>query len=152
MRTVSCTVSPDNESVSSGSSTAVPVYARCTPNVYTITLNQQSGSGGTGTIYEKYDDGYYLTYSSGAVSNKMSTSANGVTVPTRTGYTFGGYYTSTGGAGTQYIDANGKLTSSASSTQFSANGSLYAKWTANSYTVVYNKSNLNETGTLTSNQ
>ena len=117
--------------VSSGSSYAVTVYAQCTANTYNITLNQQGGSGGTGTIYEKYGDGYYLNNSSGAVSNKMSTSANGVTVPTRSGYTFGGYYTSTNGGGTQYIDANGKLTSSASPTQFSAAGNLYAKWTLN---------------------
>ena len=117
--------------VPSGSSTAITVYARCTPNVYNITLNKQGGTGGTGTIYEKYSDGYYLTNTSGTVSNKMSTSANGVTVPTRSGYTFGGYYTSTNGGGTQYIDANGKLTSSASSTQFSSAGNLYAKWTLN---------------------
>ena len=103
-------------------------YAHWTANVYAITLNQENGSGGTATIYEKYNDGYYLNNSSGTVSNKMSTSANGVTVPTRSGYTFAGYYTASNG-GTQYIDANGKLTSSASATQFSAAGNLYAHWT-----------------------
>jgi uncharacterized repeat protein (TIGR02543 family) len=122
---------PFSTTIAQNASTSITVYAQCTPNTYNITLNQQSGSGGTSTIYEKYSDGYYLNNSGGVVSNKMSTSANGVTVPTRSGYTFGGYYTSTNGGGTQYIDANGKLTSSASPTQFSAAGNLYAKWTLN---------------------
>ena len=109
--------------------TEMTLYAQWTPNTYTITLNNQSATtAGTTTIYEKYNDGYYLNNSSGTVSNKMSTSANGITVPTKSGYTFGGYYTATNGGGTQFIDANGKLTSSASATQFSAAGTLYAKW------------------------
>ena len=104
------------------------LYAIWTPNVYTITLNNQSATtAGTTAIYEKYADGYYLNNSSGTVSNKMSTTANGITVPVRTGYTFEGYFTATNG-GTQYIDANGKLTSSASATQFSDAGTLYAHW------------------------
>ena len=117
--------------ISQNAATSITIYARCTANTYNITLNQQSGSGGTATIYEKYGDGYYLTNNSGTLSNKMSTTANGVTIPTRSGYTFGGYYTSTNGGGTQYIDASGKLTSSASATQFSSAGNLYAKWTLN---------------------
>ena len=103
---------------------------------FTITLNNQSAtSAGTTTIYEKYRTGYYLNSNN---TNQMTTSANGIDVPTRTGYTFGGYYTETNGGGTQYIDANGKLTSSASVTNFSANGTLYAKWTANQYTLKLN--------------
>ena len=104
------------------------LYAIWTPNVYTITLNNQSATTpGTTAIYEQYANGYYLNNNSGTVSNKMSTTANGITVPARTGYTFEGYYTATNG-GTQYIDANGKLTSSASATQFSDAGTLYAHW------------------------
>ena len=38
------------------------------------------------------------------------------------------YYTGTNGSGTQYISASGYLTSSASTTNFSASGTLYAYW------------------------
>ena len=119
----------DGQEVSNLATTGSKIlYAIWTPNVYTITLNNQSATtAGTTAIYEKYADGYYLNNSSGTVSNKMSTTANGITVPVRTGYTFEGYYTKANG-GTQYIDANGKLTSSASVTQFSAAGTLYAHW------------------------
>ena len=103
--------------------------------IFTITLNQAGGTGGTTTIYEKYNTGYYTN---NTATTQMTTSANGITVPTRAGYTFGGYYTAANGEGTQYIDANGKLTSSASATNFSSNGTLYAKWTANNYTLTFN--------------
>ena len=121
--------------------------ANWTQNIYAITLNQQSGSGGTGTIYEKYGSGYYTN---SAATTQMTTSANGITVPSRTGYTFGGYYTSTGGGGTQYIGTNGKLTSSASSTHFTAAGSLYAKWTPISYSISYNLNSGSVSGNPTS--
>ena len=103
---------------------------------FAITLNNQSATTpGTTTIYEKYNTGYYTN---NTATTQMTTSANGITVPQRTGYTFGGYYTATNGGGTQYIDANGKLTSSASTTNFSAAGTLYAKWTPNKYTITFN--------------
>ena len=105
-------------------------------NVYTITLDNQSATtAGTTTIYEKYNTGYYTN--SGATT-KMTTSDNGITKPTKTGYTFGGYYTGTNGSGTQYINSSGYLTSSASTTNFTAAGTLYAKWTINKVYVVYN--------------
>ena len=126
---------------------ATTLTANWTQNIYAITLNQQSGSGGTGTIYEKYGSGYYTN--SGATT-QMTTSANGITVPSRTGYTFGGYYTSTGGGGTQYIGTNGRITSSASSTNFTAAGSLYAKWTPVSYSISYNLNSGSVSGNPTS--
>ena len=112
------------------------LYAKWTPKVYTITLNNQSATtAGTTTIYEKYATGYYTN---STATTQMTASANGITVPTRTGYTFGGYYTETNGGGTQYINASGKLTSSASATNFTAAGTLYAKWTINSYNITLN--------------
>ena len=50
--------------------------------------------------------------------------------PTRTGYTFVGWYTSASG-GTKVGDAGASYTPSANTT-------LYAQWTANGYTVVFN--------------
>jgi len=100
---------------------------------YTVTLdNQNATTSGTTEIYEKYDTGYYLNSSA---TTQMTTSLNGITVPTRTGYVFGGYYTGTNGSGTQYIDSSGKLTSNASTTNFTSNGTLYAYWEETSLTL-----------------
>ena len=108
-------------------------YAQWAGNVYEIKLNNNGGTtAGTTKIYEKYNTGYYLNNSSGTVSNQMTTSANGITLPTKTGCRFDGYYTSATG-GTKYISGNGYLTSSASTTQFSATGTLYAHWTEMNY-------------------
>jgi uncharacterized repeat protein (TIGR02543 family) len=54
------------------------------------------------------------------------------TAPTRTGYTFSGYYTAAGGAGTQYYTA---AMASAGNWDIAANTTLYANWTANTYTI-----------------
>ena len=95
-------------------------------SIYTITLDNQSATtAGTTKIYEKYGTGYYLDSN---LTNQMTTSANGITTPIKTGYSFRGYYTQVNGGGTQYIDENGKLTSSASTTNFTADGTLYAYW------------------------
>ena len=100
---------------------------------YTITLNNQSATtAGTTTIYEKYNTGYYLD---SGLTKKMTTSVNPISKPTKTGHTFAGYYTAANGGGTQYIDGNGKLTSSASTKNFANAGTLYAKWSINPYTI-----------------
>lgn len=108
----------------------ITLYAKWTANQYTITLNNQdadSGKGGTGSISVTYD----------ASTNLTSTPA--ITVPQKTGYTFGGYYTGEGGAGTQIIAANGNVNASAGGGSTYTNAStqwkyadditLYAKWT-----------------------
>ncbi len=105
-------------------------------NMGTITLNNQSATpAGTGTIYQTYNTNVYLD---SARKNAMTTSANGITTPSKTGHTFGGYYDSTS-YGTQYIDANGKITSAGitAGKALKANGTWYAKWTPNAYTVTY---------------
>ena len=97
-----------------------------TKPIFTITLDEQSSmTHGTTAIYEKHAIGYYLNSSA---TTQMTTSSNPITKPTKNGYLFGGYYTATNGGGTKYIDENGKLTSQASTTNFSSNGTLYAYW------------------------
>jgi len=56
------------------------------------------------------------------------------TAPARTGYAFGGYFTETGGGGTQYYTAG---MASARTWDLAADTTLYAKWTANTYAVTY---------------
>ncbi len=93
----------------------VTIHAHWTANTYTVTLDKQSGTGGTGSVTATYD------------SAMPSAEA-----PTRTGYTFGGYYTETNGGGTKYYNAD---MTSAHIWDIAAVQTLYAKWTANSYTV-----------------
>ena len=90
---------------------------------YTVTLNDNGGSGGSGSKTVKYDR-----------STNMTTS---VTKPSMDDYTFQGYFTS---SGTQIIDANGawiKNVTNYTGTDGSSNPkwvkdggvTLYAKWT-----------------------
>ena len=89
---------------------------------YDVTLNQQSGSGGTSSI----------------IATCGSAMPGSKTAPTRAGYTFGGYYTSTGGGGTQYYTS-----SMTSARNWPSDGSgpttLYAKWTENTFDVTTTK-------------
>ena len=124
------------------------LYAHWNANQYTITLNNNGATtAGTASIYEKYNTGYY---SDSTLSTPVNTTT-GITVPQKkyvvtlnndatsttmdATSTFGGYYTENNGAGVQYIAANGKLASTASTTNFTADGTLYAKWTAGSVTL-----------------
>ena len=128
----------------SGSYTAnanVTMYAVWTPNPYTITLNNQgadTGHEGTASISVTYDANTNLTSS--------------IIVPTRTGYTFGGYYTESNGGGVQIIAADGSVNAgvmddeeiytSETKQWFYANDiTLYAKWTAKTISLVLDKNN-----------
>ena len=108
------------------SGTSVTLAASATLKVLTVTLNKQSGSGGTSTLYLKYNTGWYS-------NSAGTTTASSVTVPTRSGYCFKGYYTSTSGGGTQVINASGSILSG-KTTIASADTTLYAYWTSQSYT------------------
>ena len=94
-------------------------YAHWTAKKYTVTLNNQSAT----------------TAGTTSVSATYGSAMPSITKPTKTGYTFGGYYTSTGGSGTQYYTSSG---ASARSWNQAANDTLYAKWTAHKYTIAYN--------------
>ena len=82
----------------------------------TVTLNRNGGTGGTGSV--KATNG-----------NAMPS----ITPPTRTGYTFNGYYTATSG-GTKYYNSNG---SSARNWDKDADTTLYAQWSPKTYTITY---------------
>jgi uncharacterized repeat protein (TIGR02543 family) len=92
------------------------LYARWTGNTYTVTFNKQSGTGGTNSVTATY-------------GSAMPTA----TKPTRTGYTFGGYWDATSG-GTQYYTES---MASSRSWDKTANTTLYARWTINQYTVTF---------------
>lgn len=92
-------------------------YAQWSPSSYGLMFDAQGGSGGTSSVTATYG------------SNLPS-----VTVPTRTGYTFAGYWTESGGGGTQYYNAYGNGTKK---WDIASASTLYAKWTQNTYTVTF---------------
>ena len=97
--------------------------------LYNISLDDQgatSGQEGTSKIYEKYGVGIYKD--STASTTLMTTTVNPITVPSKTGYTFNGYYTSTSCGGDQLISNSGYITSKFSSTYTNKDMTLYACW------------------------
>lgn len=98
---------------------AATLHARWTARTYAVTLNRQSGTGGTASVTATY-------------GSAMPT----IAIPTRTGYTFGGYWTAANGGGTQYYTASG---TSARPWDKTAATTLYAKWTAKTYTVILDR-------------
>lgn len=87
------------------------VYAQWTANTYTVSFDSTGGSS-VSSITVAYGSNY----------GSLST-------PTKTGYTFNGWYTASSG-GTQVAPST-KATSASDHT-------LYAQWTANSYTLTFN--------------
>ena len=106
------------------------LYANWTANTIEVTLNHQSGTSTRDEFYYKYDTNRYYSNAS------CTTSLSSIPIPTRTGYTFGGYYTGTNGGGTQYITASGSFTNSLFKNIY-ASSTLYAKWTENDYSIQY---------------
>ncbi|WP_256759466.1 InlB B-repeat-containing protein [Cohnella sp. WQ 127256] len=85
------------------------LYAKWTLNNYTVTFNSNGGT---------------------AVSSKpasYNSTITAPTAPTRTGYTFGGWY-----------KEEGLTTAFVFTTAITGNTTLYAKWTINNYTVTFN--------------
>ena len=112
--------------ISDGSVTTL--YAHWVPNNYTVTLNYNGGTRGSGDTSP-----YTVTYNA---NNYYDISAG---LPTRTGYTFTGFYTAASG-GTQIYTAAGVCANDGTYWKnnkwvYAGNVTLYAHWTANTYTV-----------------
>ena len=89
---------------------SLTLYAKWTPNNYTITLNTVGGEVSNNTATVTYDSNYTLE------------------VPTRLGYTFLGWYDGTGNSAVAYTDETGK---SLGKWNLTDGITLYAKWQAN---------------------
>ena len=105
---------------------ATTLYAHWEAKVFTVNLNMNGGSGGTSTIYLKYDSGWYS--SSSCTSSSKITSLP--STPTRAGYEFKGYSTEPDGSGTLAVSATGAI--NVSDTFYSTDGTRtwYAVWEA----------------------
>ena len=131
----------DQQSVINLASTqgaVVNLYAKWTVNNYKIVLDPGAENIASSYLYTTYGTNVYLDSNR---SQAMTANANPITKPTRDGYTFGGYYSESGGTGTEYIDANGYITPvgfNFGKICASDSCTWYAGWTANTYTVKYN--------------
>ena len=105
------------------SATAVTVYAQWSANKYTVALDATGGSVSPSSATVEYDGTYGL-----------------LPTPTRTGFSFGGWYTAASGGEKVY-----------DSTIFaeSSDHTLYAQWTANEYWVAWDTDSPNLTITVT---
>ena len=133
------------------------------PITYKVILNNQSAtSSGTTEVYYQYNTTktinnvkcYYYTDST---LKTCITSGTTITKPTRTGYTFSGYFTAQNAGGIQYVNNNGVFINNIYKTV--GNRTLYANWTINQYKVTLTVSggagstskniNYNSSGTFT---
>lgn len=99
---------------------------------YSVTYNGNSNTGGTAPTDA-------TSYASGATVTVLGNTGS----LTRTGYTFSNWNTASNGSGTDYSAGN--------SFTISANTTLYAKWSVNSYSVIYD-GNSNTGGAAPGNQ
>lgn len=84
------------------------LYAIWEPLSYTITFDKASGSGGADNVSATFDE-----------------PMPSIAIPSRTGYTFLGYFTGEDGTGTQYYDGNGNSTNSWTT---ASGATLHAAW------------------------
>ena len=108
----------------------VILYAQWSGKPYTVSFNVNGGSGGTGSVTATY-----------------GSPMPAITLPTRVGYAFNGYWTGTTTQSTQYYDANGN---SLKNWDKANNTTLNALWIPNTYTVHFD-GNGNTSGSM-SNQ
>ena len=103
------------------------LYAKWTPNEYTVTLNGNGGTGGSASVTATYE-----------------AALPSFTAPIRSGYVLTGYYTTASGEGSKVINADGTLVASvdgytdSNSKWIKADvATLHARWDP-VYTVTFN--------------
>ena len=99
----------------------ITLYAQWKANTINVTLDQNGGTGGSTSMK--------ITY------NTAKGSYPDITIPTKTGYTFNGYYTNDG---TQYLNSAGN---SVRTWDIAYDTTLYAHWTATQGTIYYMSGN-----------
>ncbi|MBU9744183.1 InlB B-repeat-containing protein [Lachnospiraceae bacterium ASD3451] len=120
-QTYYCFVTKYNTNTTKGS------FAVSGPYYNSVTLDRNGGSGGSSILYNGTN---YGNSQSVWLSTGSSSAASYITAPTRTGYTFSGYYGSVDNQ--QYIASNGAILSGMGRY---GRGTLVAQWSQNVYTL-----------------
>lgn len=114
------------------------LYALWTPAVYKIKLNNDCATtSGSKCFYVKYNTGIYS-------DEECLTSINRITVPSKTGYVFAGYYDQSDNK--QIFNAEGELVLN-DLKKYSGSASIKAKWTEGIYTISLENQNATTSGT-----
>lgn len=103
--------------------------AKGTENIWWFTNTSSLYNGNTSWYYEDEKTEKVLGRDSKTYPNYQ------LTIPKKTGYTFGGYFTGKNGTGTQYTSKDGAIINSLYKQD--SDMTLYAKWDPNTYTVKY---------------
>ena len=125
------------------------VIAHWTPKTFKITCNDNNGSGGGAVFYEWFTKGFYS-------DDSHSTGIAKVTVPTRSHFTFKGYFTrkcsaidegaySTTDKGEQIVDEKGNI--KAQNTQITENTTIYAVWVPDQFEITLDSNGATSKGT-----
>lgn len=96
--------------------------------IYTITIDDRGGAGGSGRLYYDSLGGQYYT------EQGLETVATSVAIPERECYAFTGYW-STASGGTRYINGDGTFTADFQALAPTSAKTIYAQWTRISYKV-----------------
>lgn len=112
--------------------------AKGTENIWWFTNTSSLYNGNTSWYYEDEKTEKVLGRDSKTYPNYQ------LTIPKKTGYTFGGYFTGKNGAGTQYTSKDGAMINSLYKQD--SDMTLYAKWDPNTYTVKFDSNG--GTGTM----
>ena len=97
------------------------LYAKWIGNTYTVSFDAEGGSVSPASQDKLFNSTY------GKASDGVSDQS--MPIPTKTGYTFDGWWTGDNGTGTQITNATTISTASSHD--------LYAKWIANTYTITF---------------
>ena len=129
----------DTQEMSTFFTSDTNVYAHWTPKKYQVVLDKNASdavAGTVGEIWEKWNDGWALTQN--GTYNSTRTLSGGQ-LPTRTGYTFAGYFdTNAGTSGNAMGSVSNGVWTTPGATATDVNPTTwYARWTPNQYTVTY---------------
>ena len=120
---------------------ALTLYPTWTAKTTTVTLNVNGATSGSNqTVTATYD----------AAMPDEDNSSNAINQPSKTGYTYGGYYdTSASSGGTQYYTSANPPASARTWNKDASTSTLYARWTANTYTLTLKQHNGESDGSAT---
>lgn len=107
---------------------SITLYAQWEPCVYKVTMDKQTGTGGTDAFWQKYATGFY---SNAAATNKIGS----ITIPDKRGYDFTGYFSWILGGGNKVVNDTGSVV--VGNTYFTYDTTVYANWKPKTFILTF---------------